>query len=233
MHLRLIRLFLKLCVLEKCCVNDPMRTNLNKDWRNWNKIDFPRNFVRTFSNVIFFFSWESFYDTWKCFNEFYGSEQPQVEKQEDSHAEEERMDDSTRAQQSHAGSAVSSTYISFVQYSLPTKAATLSLCWAWKPVPHSVSPDAGDWSVAFSNTIHFQDIFSFVWFLFLVPQLKNASKHPGKFWVIALILGRTHVRLLRYLVLWPVHRAGSSGSVQGTCRQILCSHARNVALGKM
>lgn len=57
-HLRLIRLFLKLCVLERYCVNDPLRTNLNKDWRNWNQIDFPRNFVRTISNVIFF-RWES------------------------------------------------------------------------------------------------------------------------------------------------------------------------------
>lgn len=47
-----------------------------------------------------------------------------------------------------------------------------------------------------------------------MPQLKNASKHSGKFRVIALILGGSHVRLPQYLVLWPVHRAGSSGSVQ-------------------
>lgn len=112
-----------------------------------------------------------------------------MEKQEDTHAEKKRIDDSTRAQQSHTGCAVSSTCTSFVQCSLSTKAAALSPCWAWKPVPHSVSQDVGDQSVTFSNTISFQDNFSFVQFLFLMPQLKNASKHSGKFWMIALILG--------------------------------------------
>lgn len=112
-----------------------------------------------------------------------------MEKQEDTHDEKKRIDDSTRAQQSHTGCAVSSTCTSFVQCSLSTKAAALSPCWAWKPVSHSVSQDAGDQSVTFSNTISFQDNFSFVQFLFLMPQLKNASKHSGKFWMIALILG--------------------------------------------
>lgn len=53
---------------------------------------------------------------------------------------------------SHTGIAAASFLALFVQCILFTQVAVFSLCWAQKPVPYTISHNAGDPAVSFRNS---------------------------------------------------------------------------------